>query len=90
MSRHPSNIRCLSQTQCPISSYCSENPGSAWGPGDVKPCEVIFVKTDFLKLFFETRHKQINATYILLTSNRCADAGIDAGCAGWRQLQLSG
>jgi hypothetical protein len=55
--------------------HCSGPPGAAWGPGDVKPCDVIFVKTDLLLRFFETRHKYINATYILLTSNRYGGGG---------------
>lgn len=47
----------------------SKTPGDAWSPSHVKPCDIIFVKVDFLQKFFQERHKQINATYILISHN---------------------
>lgn len=46
-----------------------ESNGSTWRPKDVKAGDIIFVKTDFLHLFFTTRHRHINASYILITHN---------------------
>ena len=52
---------------------CSETPGDTWNSSHVKPCDIIYVKTDLMLKFFQTRHTKINVTYILLSGSRCVE-----------------
>lgn len=52
---------------------CSETPGDTWNSSHVKPCDIIYVKTDLMLKFFRTRHIKINVTYILLSGSRCVE-----------------
>ena len=52
-----------------IANHVLDETGRSFNPGNVKKNDVIFVKTDYVSLFFTTIHPTIQYPYILITHN---------------------
>lgn len=52
-----------------------------FNPSNVKKNDLVFLKTDYLKTYFQNQHKFINEPYILITHN--SDIGIEKNHHQW-------
>lgn len=52
-----------------IADHIVDETNQPFAPENVKPYDIIFLKTDLVKEFFETLHPRISSKYILITHN---------------------
>ena len=52
-----------------IANHIIDETNQSFSPEQVKPYDIIFVKTDYASYFFQSLHSSIHAPYILITHN---------------------
>lgn len=63
-----------------VSTHIFDETGQNFQPSDVQQGDTIFVKSDFINVFYEDIHPHISSGYILITHN--SDLSASSACRG--------